>query len=255
MAGFKGKLIRSQSNAKTIKGDGSEFETAILYLAPADLATTTTLCPMAEIAACKSGCLFKAGRGVMSNVEAGRVRRSEWFERDRDGFMETIVRDVAAFERRCKRKGVIPVVRLNGTSDVPFERIAVEYRGERFPSVFAAFPDVQFYDYTKTAKRALSDAYRSLPNYHLVLSWSGASERYAGTIRAAMDADPSLSVAVVFRDKATVERAKRDGFMGREVVDGDETDLRFLDRAGVVVALYAKGPARRDRTGFVVDLD
>ena len=39
----------------------------------------------------------------------------------------------------------------------------------------------------------------------------------------------------------------------RRVVDGDEHDLRFLDPAGAVVYLKAKGPARHDRTGFVLD--
>jgi len=248
---FRGKLIASGSNAKTVKGDGTEFETAIMYLAPADLATTVTLCPMADLAACKSACLFKAGRGVMSPVEASRVRKSQWFERDRDGFMAALVDDLARFERYCVRKGVKPVVRLNGTSDIPFERIGVDYQGQAFGNVFAAFPRVQFYDYTKTAKRVL----RELPaNYSLVLSWSGASERYWELVTDVMIAAPSVNVAVVFRDKATVERAKRDGFMGRPVVDGDESDLRFLDDRSVIVALYAKGPAKRDRTGFVVDL-
>lgn len=248
---FRGKLIASGSNAKTVKGDGIEFETAILYLAPADLATRTTLCPMADLASCKDACLFKAGRGVMTSVEASRVRKSQWYEADRDGFMAALVDDLARFERYCARKGVKPVVRLNGTSDIPFERIGVEYQGQAFGNVFAAFPRVQFYDYTKTAKRALRD----LPaNYSLLVSWSGASEQYWELVTGVMIAAPSVNVAVVFRDKETVERAKRDGFMGRPVVDGDERDLRFLDDRSVIVALYAKGPAKRDRTGFVVDL-
>ena len=38
---------------------------------------------------------------------------------------------------------------------------------------------------------------------------------------------------------------------GFEVVNGDETDLRFLDKKGVVVGLIEKGRAKKDETGFV----
>lgn len=243
---FRGKLIISGNNAKTVKGDGTEFETAIMYLAPADLATRTTLCPMADLAGCKAGCLNTAGRGGMNTVQAARARKARWYENDREGFMSALVEDVRRFEAYCKRKGVQPVVRLNGTSDIPFERIPVG----RHSSIMAAYPGVQFYDYTKTARRVL----RELPeNYSLVLSWSGASERYWEDVTDVMLAAPTVNVAVVFRDKQTVERFKALGFLGRRVVDGDESDLRFLDGEGVIVALYAKGTAKRDQSGFVVD--
>ena len=58
------------------------------------------------------------------------------------------------------------------------------------------------------------------------------------------------NMAVVFRDKDSIP----DTFLGRPVVDGDSDDLRFLDPDNVVVALYAKGKAKRDTSGFVVDV-
>jgi hypothetical protein len=41
-------------------------------------------------------------------------------------------------------------------------------------------------------------------------------------------------------------------YLGRTVINGDETDLRFLDPKGVIVGLKAKGKAKKDTTGFVV---
>ena len=250
---FKGTLIMSGNNAKTIKGDGTEFETAIMYLAPADLATKTTLCPMAILAGCKAGCLNTAGRGGMNSVQTARARKARWYENDRGAFMSALVEDIRRFEAYCKRKGVKPVVRLNGTSDIPFERIPVASLSEfdiGHDNIMAAYPGVQFYDYTKTARRVL----RELPeNYSLVVSWSGASERYWEDVTGVMLSAPNVNVAVVFRDKQTVNRFKALGFLGRRVVDGDESDLRFLDDEGVIVALYAKGAAKRDQSGFVVD--
>ena len=36
------------------------------------------------------------------------------------------------------------------------------------------------------------------------------------------------------------------------MLDGDKDDLRFLDTPGHIVALYAKGEAKKDRDGFVI---
>ena len=60
------------------------------------------------------------------------------------------------------------------------------------------------------------------------------------------------NVAVVFRDKIP------KSYKGYEVIDGDDSDLRFLDKfksweTGGIVGLKAKGPAKKDKSGFVVD--
>jgi hypothetical protein len=57
-------------------------------------------------------------------------------------------------------------------------------------------------------------------------------------------------MAVVFRSKHSIPKT----FRGLRVVDGDKDDLRFLDPKGVVVALYAKGKATKDTSGFVIDV-
>jgi hypothetical protein len=58
-----------------------------------------------------------------------------------------------------------------------------------------------------------------------------------------------MNVAVVFG----VPKSKPlpVAYLNREVFNGDDSDLRFLDPKGVVVGLYAKGKAKKDTTGFV----
>ena len=95
-------------------------------------------------------------------------------------------------------------------------------------------------------------------NYHLTASYSGANQDYSHSVLDAVMR--GHNAAVVFRDRSTAERAMSQGWKGFEVIDGDEHDVRFLDpratvpgQAGYIVALYAKGPAKKDRTGFVID--
>jgi len=70
-------LLSVGNNAKTVKGDGSEYLTAILYLAPFRTITGQNVCPMASLAKCGEACLYTAGRGRMSSVQAGRIRKAK----------------------------------------------------------------------------------------------------------------------------------------------------------------------------------
>lgn len=244
---FRGTLIRSGNNAKTVKGDG-EFETAIMYLAPFTLAGAN-ICPMAELAGCVAGCLNTAGRGRMNNVQTARINKTRRYLKSRTDFMAELVADLERFVRYCRRKGVKPAVRLNGTSDIQWEVAHYASRGDARGSVFELFPEVQFYDYTKVYKRV----YRDLPaNYTLVLSYSAANPRYQEAVDKARR-ETGLNMAVVYRTKALRDLMVATGDFGQTtVVDGDKTDLRFTDPKGVIVGLYAKGRAKADTSGFVV---
>jgi len=233
---FKGKLIACGNNAKTVKGDGSEYLTAIMYMMPWKHAGIN-VCPMAEQAACVEGCLNTAGRGQMNSVQAARARKTEWFAKDRNGFMLQLVDDITRFVAYCEKRSIQPCVRLNGTSDIRWELIKVNG-----VTLMEAFPTVQFYDYTKIANR------RNVPaNYHLTWSYSAAKPSYAAMKKDAIA--NGLNVAVVFRTKDSIPSE----WSGLPTVDGDKDDLRFLDPKGVAVALYAKGSAVKDKSGFVVD--
>lgn len=229
------QLIGVGNNAKTVKGDGSEYMTAIKYMKPFKTVfkgKVHNICAMAETAKCHEGCLVSAGRGQMSSVQRGRERKTLWYLSDRVGFMDALVNDITTFRRRQIKSGVQPCVRLNGTSDIMYEK----------SGIMDQFPDVQFYDYTKIVKRAYGEL---PPNYHLTLSYSEADEEYAEQVLMAV-ADTGVNAAVVFRDRLP------DTFKGFRVIDGDKDDLRFLDPKGVVVGLKAKGKAKQDTSGFVV---
>jgi len=235
---FRGKLIASGADAKTTKGNGDKYETAIMYMQPWKSAGIN-VCANAEIAGCIDGCLFTAGRGAFSNVQQSRAKKTAWFAADRDGFMAQLIVDVTKFIKYCLKQSVTPVIRLNGTSDIRWERIPI---GE-YASIFDMFPDVQWYDYTKIANRKCDD----ISNYHLTFSYSAANPLYAKQVKIAMD--KGMNMAVVWRSVSVIP----DNFMGRNVVSGDADDLRFLDPKGVMVSLYAKGRAKKDTSGFVQD--
>jgi hypothetical protein len=249
------KLLNIDANAKTVKGQKQGYMTAVLYLAPYST-SGVNLCPMADQAGCAAGCLNTAGRGGISKdsavfatdggelpdnaIQRARIARAELFNNNREAFMLQLVKEIQAFRRKAERKGLIPAVRLNGTSDILWETIPV---GDH-ANIMAMFPELQFYDYTKVYKRVM----RPLPaNYHLSVSYSEASQKYALSA-ATVTEQSGINLVVVFRDKLP------ETYLGRPVINGDESDLRFLDDTGVIVGLKAKGRAKKDTTsGFVID--
>jgi hypothetical protein len=236
------KLLGIDTNAKTIKGEQYGIKTAILYLMPAEQGGTQ-LCPMAKTAGCEKACLFTAGRGAMNSVMLSRLRKTLYFNQYRDQFMLQLQNELIRERAKAKRKGYKLIVRLNGTSDIRWENEPI---GHAYANIMQALPDIQFYDYTKIANR------KGVPaNYDLTFSYSGVEAYQPFVAKAVANGD---RIAVVFRDRAIVNAmlANGDTFLGLPVVDGDNTDIRHLDPKGAVVALYAKGKARRDQSGFVV---
>jgi hypothetical protein len=178
--------------------------------------------------------------GIHNTIQKARIARTRLFFTDRAAFMVLLAKEIRKAIRLAKRNDLIPVFRLNGTSDIRWETIACEGAA----NVMAAFPDVQFYDYTKLANRKHVPA-----NYALTFSLADGNRYQAMQALA-----NGLNVAAVFRDQETVAHFERAGFLGHPVANGDKTDLRFLDPAGHVIALYAKGNAARDQSGFVQDI-
>lgn len=230
--------VLSIGNTKTAKGEKAGYLTGILHLAPGAL-SGHQVCSMASTG-CLAACLNTAGRGRFDKIQQARIAKTRWLFDDRAGFMAALVWSIEALIRKGNREGLTPVVRLNGTSDLPWEKFRCVRGGVEFRNAFEAFPEIQFYDYTKIPARALKWAAGNMPaNYHVTFS---ASESNDVAVRQV--ASSGGNVAVVF-DGMPAEYA------GRPVVDGDDTDLRFLDPKGVVVGLKAKGEAKRDTSGFV----
>lgn len=233
------KILSIDTNSKTVKGQKQGYLTGIIYLAPYNL-SGVNLCPTAELAGCHKACLYTAGRGVFNNVQTARLNKTARFNNDLQGFMIQLAKDIKALIKKANKNHLIPLVRLNGTSDIRYENIYFDYNNDSV-TIFELFPDVQFYDYTKIVNR------KNIPsNYDLTFSYSNKLEYREYAMKAFKQ---GLRVAVVFRNKQSIPKS----FMGKKCIDGDNTDIRHLDPQNVVVALYAKGKARTDVSGFVVD--
>ena len=232
--------LLSTGNPKTLKGLEQGYNTYILHLAPSDVSGYNT-CPKAT-SGCKSACLNTAGRGGMFKkgestnvIQEARKRKTRMFFERRMDYMLALYQDIKLGIKQSKRLGLTPVFRLNGTSDISWEKY------DMLPglNVFECFPDVQFYDYTKVLGRKVS----GIPNYHL--TFSAADGNDLDVKKAILQ---GVNVAVVFGIKKT--QPMPETYNGLPVFNGDESDLRFLDPKGVV-GLYAKGKAKKDTSGFV----
>lgn len=234
------KLLSVSADAKTSKGEADGVLTGILYLAP-HMLSGYQVCPNATDG-CAAACLYTAGQGVYANVQASRLNRTRWFFEDRASFMDVLVADIQRLVRKATKDGMVPAIRLNGTSDIAWEKIAVSMAGVKYRSLMEAFPAVNFYDYTKVLGRKLA---LTLPNYHLTFSLAESNDTFA--IKAL---EEGYNVAVVMRTKR--KEAKPATWGGYPVVDGDTHDIRFHDpKGGHIVALFPKGKATKDNTGFV----
>jgi hypothetical protein len=221
------------------------YNTYILHLAPADLSGYETCAK--RTAGCTAACLNTAGRGGMFKrgentnvIQQARIRKTKMFFENRVEFMATLVKDIELAIKQSKKMELVPVFRLNGTSDLAWEKYEVVRNGQLFRNIFTAFPEVQFYDYTKILGRKTKE----YSNYQL--TFSAADGNDSDVLKALNE---GLNVAVVFGIKKTLPMPV--DYLNRPVFNGDESDLRFLDPKGVIVGLYAKGKAKKDTTGFV----
>jgi hypothetical protein len=227
------KLL-STANPKIQKGTKLGYLSFILHLAPADLSGRET-CPK-RTAGCTAACLNTAGRGGMfkrgentNMIQKARIRKTQYFFNQRQDFMLDLKHDIEKAIKMAGKLGLIPVFRLNGTSDLSWEK----YDMIPGQNVFECFPTVQFYDYTKILGRKV----KGYANYHLTFSKADGND---SDVAEALLQGMSV-VAVYDRIPAGVPSA-------------DETDLRFLDPKGVMLGLKAKGRAKKDTSGFVIRL-
>ena len=232
--GLPYRPILGESSTKTIKGEKIGYLTGIVYLTPDD-----TLCPLAGLAGCMEGCLRSAGRGAFDSVQEARAEKTKFFYENRQAFMLSMAADVWSLVRKAYKLGMNPLVRPNGTSDIPYENIIV-HDGK---TIFHLFPDVEFYDYTKHPSRNLDG--KTANNYDLTYSFSGITPKPI-SIKGLTNPHNSRT-AVVFMKREDIPST----FRGWPVMDGDDTDVRHIEPTNVVVALYAKGKAKRDNSGFV----
>lgn len=254
---MKPKTLLTTGNPKTDKGAKYGYLTAVLHLAPATL-SGYQVCAMAELAGCIAGCLNTAGRGGIAagnatfnangfelpdnRIQRARILRTRYLFENEPAFMAQLVAEISAHVRKAQRAGLIPVIRLNGTSDLDWTRI----KTADGRNMFEIFPDVQFYDYTKITKRA---RLVRPSNYYLAVSWSGASAKYAAMAEHAHEKHGAPLVVVVRNDAQKAQLIADNP----RAVDGDQHDLIFKHARDALIVLKAKGRARADSSGFVLD--
>ena len=225
------------SSVKTEKGQKYGVDTAILYLAPANysvpLGGMEVCAPSASTrCSCRKGCLGTiSGRLTMSSARKAQIWKTLLLTQDPQLFWDMAANEIWNHERLCHRKGKIPAVRLNGSSDLPLSCTV---------NLAAQFPKVHFYDYTKRLSSILYLALRrdrnptdkaySLQNVDLTFSWSRAHNHKALHAIA-----KGFNVAVVF------EKTIPETFLGWPVIDGDVSDVRFVDPVPCIVGLRWKG--------------
>lgn len=225
-------LTNGNTNNKMRKNSVQSY---VVYMSPyTDNSKGINVCPKAS-EGCAKACLYTAGMGKLKNVKKARRNRTELWIADKKAFYTQLADEL---DKAINKAGGEPIaIRLNGTSDIDHHKMLKSFAGwdfEKSPS------NVVFYDYTKIPQKALK--YLDTPNYHITFSRSEENE-----LQCIDMLDSGVNVAVVFKNELP------EHWKGFKVIDGDKTDERFLDAKGVVVGLKAKGDAKKDTSGFVVE--
>ena len=231
--------LLTQGNAKIVKGEELGYITKGIHFAPAQL-SGFEVCQWRS-KGCTASCLNTAGRGQMNSIQQSRIAKTKLFFDKQFDFLTKLSKEISSSIKLATKKGMNSVFRLNLTSDISWE--SVFFNEEEPKTIFDKFPSIQFYDYTKSFKRMANflGKHKQFPsNYHLTFSRSEHNDKLCEMVL-----EMGGNVAVVFRNQLP------QTWKGYEVVNGDENDLRFLDKQGVVIGLIEKGMAKKDATGFV----
>ena len=250
-------LGKPESNPKVAKNGKMDVLTAPMHLAPYNL-SGFQVCAQASVG-CAAACLHTAGNPVfMAQKDSIRKAKTVAYFKERDAFMAVLFFEIAAHARKANQRNMECGVRLNATSDLPWERRKVNVDGT---DVFLMdyFPEVQFYDYTKITKRAIAFATGDMPeNYHL--TFSKTEDNDSDCIKV-LEAGGNVAVVCSL---PVYKTAKAAGSLPYpydtpDAIDGDAHDYRPVDgdrrgniRGGLIVALKAKGDAKHDTSGFVL---
>ena len=253
---FTRLLGAPDSNPKVAKNMKQGVMSFPLHLAPADLSGYNT-CAMAS-KGCKAACLHTAGNpAYMAQKEKSRIDKTRAYFSHRETFMALLAFEIDAARKKARKAGMKCGIRLNATSDIPWERVRVD----AWACIMDMFPTVAFYDYTKITKRAIACAHGAAHwpvNYHLTFSKAEDNDRDVWRVLGA-----GGNVAIVYSPDRLNDVLEHGHVFGPrtahdhvpvvyEAIDGDEHDFRPIDPPGHIVALKAKGDARNDTSGFVV---
>ena len=229
----KNLLSKGSTNAKTAKNPQITY---ILYLAPyTQNSKKINICPKAS-AGCSASCLFSAGRGAFSNVIQSRVNKTEYYLHDKEKFILQLAGELVKINKKASKETNQTLIRLNGTSDLDFVYLLKKYANFDISN----YNNLHFYDYTKI----LGKVKKYIDHKNYTLTFSRAEDNEAETIQALKIGS---NVSAVFSGDLPKT------YKGFTVVDGDKTDSEMLAFKGLILGLKAKGKARKDTSGFVIN--
>lgn len=245
----KGEVFRGRwDSRRPLLSANSKLKKAIrrfraigLAMAPWKFAGGGNLCGAAS-----TGCIdacngLWSGMNVTPSTRFALIGRARLYLEFRALFVEKLREELRNFEKLCRRTGRVPAVRLNVSTDIPYEKTLRD--------LFTEFPGIRFYDYTAYAPTVRA----TLPaNYQICHSWKEHTTfQYVSDVISAgrnivVPFDSSYAPArklfgalpekVVFRCKATGQE------IAVSVVNGDAHDIRMAttDGRGVCVGLHGK---------------
>jgi hypothetical protein len=219
------------SSHKTEKCLAVDVLARVLHFTPGVFCTHATL-------GCLAACLgHSSGHMQMPTHSLARDRRTALYLQSPQLFLQILTLELTLLEHNARRLGLIPAARLNGSSDLAWELLHSD--------ILRRFPKIRFFDYTKIPARMnrFLEGADWPAGYHLTFSAHAHNHREARRVL-----EHGGTVAVVFWPQIP------QSFWGFPVINGDEHDARFLDPAGSIVGLTAKGQARFDLSGFTVRL-
>jgi hypothetical protein len=229
-------LSQGNTNSKTAK---NSLKTFILYLSPYNLNSKgINICPKAS-KGCAAACLYSAGRGAFSNVQKARQNKTEYYLRNKQGFILNLSNQIMKEYSKAKKGNYKIAFRLNGTSDIDFIYLLNKYANLDIATLkdFAVF-----YDYTKILGKAKK--YINHPNYTVTFSRAEDNNE---------DADEAIKLGINVAAVFSGDLPQR--YKGAKVLDGDASDLVMIYNKGIVLGLKAKGKAKKDNSGFVINTE
>jgi hypothetical protein len=244
----KRKDILTVNNTKIKKSKEIGYLSAILHLAPAD-SSGYEVCP-SRSKGCTFACNNGSGRGRFDSCQLARINKTRRLFEDRENFLADLHYSIKRHVSRSKKEGLLPAIRLNGTSDLP-------WFNKKFGAIIQAYPQVQFYDYTKVYGYLKHQ--HKYDNYYVAFSKSEVNDRQ---VQKAIK--QGYSIAVSFELDENKELPKT--YMGLPVVNGDLHDAIFIYDYQCILGLRFKQPRdksvtdcmkmlKRDTSGFTVLYD
>jgi len=231
----KNLLSKGITNSKTAK---NSLESYILYLAPArQNSKKINICPKAS-KGCEAACLFSAGRGKFNSVKNSRINKTEYFLDNKKEFCKQLAAETVKIAKRSIKLNKQIAIRYNGTSDLDFIYMLKKYGGLDLLTD-KQFKNLVFYDYT-----AIGGKVKKYLNTRYFLTLSRKEDNENEILNALKIGG---NVAIVFKNDIP------NNYKGFKVIDGDTSDLLTVYNRGVILGLRAKGDAKKDLSGFVVD--